>query len=132
MNKLLDQLSARTLFLLDAIGALVTAFMLGVVWTHYAPHVGFSIEILYTLSTIALGFALYSSICYLRFPKLKWRIYMRGIAVANTLYCGLTIGLLIVQPTSTLLGWVYFLSEIGIIMGLVWIEWKKASKIEGS
>ena len=52
---------------------------------------------------------------------------MRAIAIANLLYCGLTLGLVIyLHRELTPLGMLYFGSEIVIIVGLAIVELKRA------
>jgi len=55
--------------------------------------------------------------------KENWRPYLKGIAIANVLYCCLTIGLVIYHRT-TLTNWgvSYFLLEMVIIISIVITE----------
>lgn len=103
------------LFKLDAIGAIVTAFMLGVVLVRFQSFFGISIEILRLLSIIPCLYFIYSIFCFWRKPK-NWRPYLKGIAFANLAYCLLTLGLMIFYSENfTALGYLYFIGEIIII-----------------
>ena len=65
--------------------------------------------------------------------KAKWTTFIKGISIANLLYCILTIGLIIFyHPQLTTIGIAYFLGEIAIICGLVYIELNVANEINKS
>ena len=78
----------KKIFLLDACGALLTFFLLYLVGSWEALF-GMPKEVLQPLSIIAVFFALYSFFCYAFIAQ--WRIYLKGIAVANMLYCVATL-----------------------------------------
>ncbi|MFW5760909.1 MAG: hypothetical protein ACOCXH_08025 [Cyclobacteriaceae bacterium] len=121
-------LSYKRIFLIDAIGAFVTASLLSLVLARLEPIFGMPERVLYFLAAIALVFAIYSFLCS-RFVKEKWAIYLRGIAMANTLYCMFTLGLIIYwQESLTWLGKAYFIGEILVVMGLVILELKISKK----
>lgn len=112
----------KQLFLIDALGALVSAIMLGLVLTRFEATFGMPQEELRVLALLASIFFLYSFSCYLRTPA-NWRPFLRGIAIVNLLYCGLTIGLMVrLHDHITVLGYVYFVSEVMIIVVLARIE----------
>lgn len=124
IQQLITQLSAqpKRLFLIDGLGAFLTAFLLSVVLANFESSFGMPQKTLYFLSFLAGIFCLYSFCCYF-FVASNWRPFLKVIAVANTLYCGLTLGLVFYYYQSlTLLGIVYFLGEIGVIVGLVVVE----------
>jgi len=131
VRNIINQLKEKpkTLFLIDGIGALLTAFLLFVVLSRFEVYVGMSKTILTYLSLIALFFSIYSTGCFL-FLKQYWTPFIRGIAIANLLYCLLTIGLLIGnRPFITRIGVSYFLVEVAIILILIYIELKVATAI---
>ena len=85
--------------------------------------------VLYVLAFLASLFFVYSFFCFLHVTE-HWRSYMKVIAVANLLYCGLTLGLVIyLHQELTPLGMLYFGSEIVIIVGLAIAELKRASHV---
>ena len=124
--RMFARLNPKKLFLIDSMGALVSAAMLGIVLPKFQSHIGMPLPTLRTLAILALLFFLYSMICYLKFP-IKWQVYLRFIAVVNLLYCLLT-GALVISffENLTLLGKLYFIIEIAIILGLVLIELKRS------
>lgn len=123
---IVNRLSPRTFFLIDAVGALLSALMLGLVLTQLEHVFGMPRRLLQPLAIIAVIFAGYSAACYWVRPN-NWKLFLRIIATANLLYCCLTAGLVIsVFPQISTFGWVYFISEIAIIVVLAIAELSKA------
>ncbi len=118
------------LFLLDGIGAIASAVSLGMLLPYFQEHIGMPLPILYTLAVPAVLFAVYSLSCYL-FRVERWRLFLRYIAVANLLYCFVTIFLMF-SNFRTLTGWglAYFVGEILVILMIVGWELKLAGKPE--
>ena len=128
----LNQINPKQLFLIDSLGALVSAFMLGVVLVQF-ENTGMPKNILYLLSFIPCVFAIYSFSCFLIMPK-NWRFLLKVIAIANLLYCCLTLILMInLYQNLTVLGFIYFICEIIVVIILVIVELKIASQpaVEG-
>ncbi|TVR77981.1 MAG: hypothetical protein EA412_09780 [Chitinophagaceae bacterium] len=118
----------QKLFLIDSIGALLSAFLLGVVLVKLEPFFGMPRKVLYLLSAIALIFAVYSFFCFL-YARKDWRIFMKYIAFANSAYCCLTIALVFYfNRLLTIAGLLYFIIEVTLIFGLVILELKAASR----
>ena len=134
VNKIKKQLLSdpQKLFLLDSIGALTTAFLLFVVLRNFKEYFGMPEIILTYLSVIAVCFCIYSTTCFFVI-KSNWTTFIKGISIANLLYCILTIGLVIYyRPQLTTIGIAYFLGEIAIIFGIVYIELNVATEIDKS
>ena len=122
--KILDRLTPnpKTLFLIDGLGALLTAFLTGVILRKFEDNFGMPQKHLIILSILACIFAVYSMSCYFFVGK-NWRLFLKIIAVSNLMYCVLTAYLIIVlYQQLTILGIIYFIGEILIIIGLVYIE----------
>ena len=112
----------KRILLVDGAGALLSAFLLGGVLTTYEPHFGMPVLALYPLAAIAAGFSLYSFLSFF-FGGENWRTLLKGIAVANLLYCCLTMGLVIFKFAAlTALGLIYFAVEIAVIVVLATLE----------
>lgn len=108
----------KTLFLTDSIGAFLTAIMLGLILPIYQEHIGMPQFAMRTLAAIASIYCLFSFYHFINFPA-KWKIPMRLIALANLIYCCLTIGaIMYFLPQMQLLGLVYFFAEIAVIVFL--------------
>lgn len=117
-------LKPKTIFLVDGLGAFSTASILFLVQWQFLEYFGMPQEILSVLSMIAVAFAVYSISCFLFLNK-NWRIFLKTIMLANFLYCCLTTGLVIYYySTLTIVGLTYFLAEIAVIAGLVYIEFQ--------
>lgn len=112
----------RKIFLIDAIGAFVTAVTLGVIFTKIQGYIGMPRAILSILAFIALGFCIYSFSCYY-FLKNDLKPFLKAIAIANLLYC-LTTAILIFTlfQQLTIFGLFYFIGEIMVIGILVYFE----------
>ena len=134
VSKIIKQLCSdpKKLFLIDSIGALTTAFLLFIVLRNFNEYFGMPERISTYLAVIAVCFCIYSTTCFFVI-KAKWTTFIKGISIANLLYCILTIGLIIFyHPQLTTIGIVYFLGEIAIICGLVYIELNVANEINKS
>ena len=117
-------LKPKTIFLVDGLGAFATASILFVMQWRFQEYFGMPQEILSVLSMIAVAFAVYSISCFF-FQSRNWRIFLKTIMTANLLYCCLTTGLVIYYySTLSILGLTYFLAEIAVIAGLVYIEFQ--------
>lgn len=128
INNLINHLSEKpkTLFLIDSVGAFLTAFFLFAVMRSLNVYFGMPKIVLIYLSAIAGLFCIYSFSCFL-FLKERWTLFINIIAVANFLYCVVTLGLLIKYYSFlTILGTTYFLTEIIIIALLGFVELKVA------
>jgi len=118
----LTQLPARTLFLIDGFGAMLSAFMLGFVLMNNQPLIGMPVEVLQILASIPCLFAMYSFAG--RFI-IKGRVepYLKWIAIANFMYCLTTAALvLLFFKELTALGIAYFMLEIAIVVYLARAE----------
>ncbi len=126
LNKITS--TPKLVFLLDCLGALLSAFLLGVALPSFEPIFGMPRQILYGLAALACLFAIYSFWNY-RWFKENWRPYLRGIAIVNLLYCGLTAALVVYfRQELTKWGLLYFLQEMVVIMVVVMIEFKTIAR----
>ena len=129
MRKIITQLisNPRRLFLIDGIGALVSAFSLGVLLVQFEHLFGMPAEVLFYLAFGASAFAIYSLTCHFRFPS-NWRIFLKAIAISNLIYCGITLGLVFYYKQDlTYIGLAYFIIELVVIISLARIELKTAN-----
>ena len=118
----------KKLFLIDGIGAIVSALMLGVVLVKFQYLIGLPVKVLYSLSIIPCFFAIYSISCFY-FLHSKWKLYLKIIAYLNLLYCFVTISLVFYfYENLKFLGVLYFILEIVVIIYLVTLEIKSANK----
>lgn len=117
----------RQLFLIDGIGALVSAVSLGVILPMFQSHIGVPLQSLYFLALWPVLFAVYDLYCY--FSKSSyWKFGLRAVALLNISYTILSVYLLIQhQEQVKVLGWLYFIGEILILIVLSRIEWRASS-----
>lgn len=116
----------RTLFLVDGVGALITALLVGLVLPALGEHIGMPRPVLRALAVTAVVFAAYSLTCAARQPT-RWPGYLRGIALANAGYCLVTAAVLIRFATALhVLDWLYFTGEIAMVSALVTLELRVA------
>jgi len=117
-------LKSKTVFLIDGLGATLTTILLIAVLKTFNQCFGMPRKTLTILSILALILAIYSFSCF-AFSHNNPQKLLRPIIVANLTYCILTLGLVIYFYNKlTILGLAYFVGEILIICGLVYIELK--------
>jgi hypothetical protein len=108
------------IFLVDSIGALVSALFLGAVLPRIA--IGVSTETLYTLCIFAVIMGMYSGLCFC-FRRSSTKLLIVSV-VMNLLYCLYSAFVLIGNlETITNLGIIYFVGEKIIVLALVYVEW---------
>ena len=113
---------------MDSLGALLTAFLLGVVLANFESTFGMPRKILYILALIACLFAVYSFSCYSLVSK-NHEPFLIAIALANLTYCGITLSLVVYYfEILTWLGVAYFLIEIIIVVSLSIVEIRVARR----
>ena len=109
---------------MDAVGAFITAFTAYYMIAKNELLFGLPGYVFQNLALLASGFAIYSIICYLLDIK-KWNLFLQLIAFANTVYCFITIGLIMTFYNEiTILSWIYFPLEIIVIALIVYVEYK--------
>lgn len=117
----------RTLFFMDGVGALVTALLVGLVLPTLREHIAMPPQVLTALGLTALVLAVYSMTCVVLRPS-RWPRYLRGIALANAMYCVVTAGCLLYFRAHLAIGdWIYFVGEIVVVGALVALEFHVAA-----
>ncbi|CAL2104288.1 conserved membrane hypothetical protein [Tenacibaculum sp. 190130A14a] len=120
-------LSHKTLFLIDATGALLSCFLLGFVLVKYQSYFGIPQQTLYTLAIFPFGFFLYDLYCLIFVKSLLYK-YLKPIAYFNIIYCLISLVLVVAHMKDiTLLGWLYICVEIIIVLMLAKIELNASS-----
>ena len=123
------KINQRNIFLIDGLGACVSALFLGVLLVELEAHFGMPRMVLYYLAGLAGLFAIYSLTCHFRKPH-NWQPFLMAIIIANLLYSCLTTGLVIyfIEPLTNL-GLAYFVLEVIIIWIIVWLEWNTLKSV---
>ena len=111
------------IFLIDGFGAFLTILFLGTLTLLKSKlQLGMPLKILVLLTFIAACFSIYSFWCS-SFVKNKWPFYLKIIVLANSLYCILTIGLLVFFYNQlSVLELIYFSVELIILFFLIFFE----------
>jgi hypothetical protein len=123
MKLILAQYNSSKIFLLDASGAFVSIILLSVLYI-FEEYFGMPQKILSIFIGIASVFCLYSVIIYLINP-IRWRTYLKIIAILNICYCLLTIfHVFLYFENLTLYGNLYFVGEVLVIILLAIFELK--------
>ncbi|MFN0275123.1 MAG: hypothetical protein ACKVPJ_05225 [Chitinophagales bacterium] len=119
----------KKVFLVDCVGAILSAFLLGIVLVQLERIFGIPKPTLYFLATLPCLFAMYDLYCYFKISK-KPGLFLKGIAIANLLYGVLSIGLAIYHcNTITQWGWAYIIGEIMIVTAIAVFEWNVANRL---
>lgn len=118
------------IFLIDGIGASITALALLLILPHLPEVFTMPVNILYFLGTIALLFAAYSLGNY--FAKLsKVKLLISIIAFANLAYCLFSVFIMLqLGDRLSSMDVVYFVGEVMIISALAIFELKVAKDIQ--
>jgi len=116
----------KILFLIDGFGAVLSAFLLGVVLVTFENQIGIPSKTLYFLASIPVFYIFYDLYSY-KIPSQKVGIFLKGIAFLNVLYCFVSIGFSYYHLNSiTILGWSYIAVEIAILGILIFVEYQVA------
>ena len=127
---MLNQLTnnPKQIFLLDSMGALLTASIITIIAAGFPAFFGMPPHILFVLAGIAFTFFVYSFCCYYFMPR-NWRAYLTVIMTGNACYAAATIGLVsYFYNNITRWGLLYFIGELLVITVLLWIEYRTLSK----
>lgn len=118
----------KKLFLIDGLGAISSAFLLGIVLVRLETDFGIPASTLYLLAAFPVLFAIYDFFSFQQRKIIPGRLLF-GIAIMNLLYCMLSIGFAFYhRQTITLWGWTYIFGEIAIVILLAMVELKVARK----
>jgi len=117
---------SKKLLMVDASGALLSAFLLGVVLVKLESFFGVPRTTLNLLASIPCLFAVYDFYCVFK-VEANIGVFIQGIAIMNIMYCCLSIGVLMYHRTSiSYLAWIYFLTEIVLVRLLAFVELRVA------
>ncbi len=115
-------------FLLDALGAMLTASLLFFALRGFHEFFGMPEKTLIYLSAIACLFCMYSFLCFMLL-RANFAPFLRAIIILNLLYCCLTLSLVILHYDKlTKAGLAYFVAEIVVILFVVRLEQRTLSK----
>ncbi|MNL52718.1 hypothetical protein D3C87_1759160 [compost metagenome] len=116
-------LDKRNIFLLDGVGALVSATFTGIVLPFFAQWIGLPLWFLYCLAVLPLTYGIYSLSCYWLIKAIR-PFMLKAIIIANLFYCFISGVVIFVYPGLTVWGRLLLTGEILIVLGVVLIELK--------
>ena len=117
----------KNLFILDGFGALLSAFLLGVVLVQFESIFGIPRSTLYILAALPCLFVLYYVLGYRSKNNSQ---YLQGIARMNIGYSLVSLAFAFYHvKVISLFGWGYLVAEILIILSLAGIELAVARRI---
>jgi hypothetical protein len=124
------KINPKHLFLIDGIGAILSAISLGVVLVMFDQFFGMPRTTLYVLAIFPCFFAGYDFLCLILKPP-GVSNYLKGFAAMNFFYCLLSVGAVWLHHNDlTVYGWIYFIGEVIIVVLLSFVEFR-SSKIDG-
>lgn len=117
----------KRIFLIDALGALLTSILLFGVLAQLEQYFGMPSNALYVLSVIAFCLFVYSIICH-QLIKSNWKPFLRMVMIFNSIYLLFSIGLIFscFEKISGL-GFIYFIVEFIVIGIIIIIEFESYS-----
>ena len=131
LRQIIIKINPKRLFIVDGLGALLSAFLLGVVLVKFEHLFGIPTKTLYYLAILSIFLVIFDFFCY-RNIKENSDQYLKRIAIMNLVYCFLSIGVAIYHfEIITQFGWIYILQEILIVVILAFIELKTADVMMG-
>lgn len=121
------RINSKNIFLVDGLGAIFSASVLGVVLVNFQGLFGMPQQVLFYLMIVACIFSFYSLGCHF-FKPANWQSFLLFIAISNTIYCIISVAFAFYHiDTLTTLGCLYFVSEVIVVMLLVNLEVKNAT-----
>lgn len=123
------RLNQKNVFLLDGIGAVLSACFTGFILTRYSLFLGINVSLLQSLALLPTAYALYSLSCYFFVPKIRpWMLL--AIISANVFYCLISASLILFRERITSLGKTLLTAEIIIVLLVVFVEIKVYRKFK--
>lgn len=118
----------KKLFLIDGFGAILSAFLLGIVLVHWEPIFGIPTSVLYFLAAFPIFYALVDFYAFTKGKNTK--LFLKIMAALNLLYAilSLILGVMYFEKI-TFLGSLYLTLEMMIVTSLAFIELKIAENI---
>ncbi len=117
------RLNQKNIFLLDGIGAILSACFTGLILVRYSLFLGINVSLLQSLAMLPAVYALYSLSCYFFVSKIRPWMLMTIIS-ANLFYCLISAALILFRERITSLGKTFLTAEIVIILLVVYVEIK--------
>lgn len=119
----LDKISPRDLFLIDAAGAFVSTLLSALVLPQFSSFLGIDSWILRALACVAFAFLIYDLIIYFALNIIRpWMV--KTVIALNLSYCLLSTLLILFLPGLSLYGLAALLMEIVVVISVVAFEYR--------
>ena len=113
----------KLLFKIDAIGAILSAFLLGVVLVYFQDYIGIPEYTLYLLAVFPVFFAVFDFIAIGNEEGISANLKI--VSIMNASYCLISVSFAFVHISSiTVLGWFYIIGEVLIVLLLAILEYR--------
>lgn len=115
------RLNEKNIFLLDGIGAILSACFTGLILIRYSLFLGINVSTLQNLALLPTVYAFYSLSCYFFASKTKpWMLLT--IIGANLFYCLISLSLILFRERITWRGQLLLAAEIIVVLLVVLLE----------
>lgn len=115
-------LNKKSIFLLDGVGAAVSALFTGLLLPLFTTEIGLPAEVLYSLATLPILCSIYSFSCHFAKKFHPWMLF--GIMAANIFYCLISAALIFTYESMTSWGIALLLAEIFVVIFVITLEVK--------
>ncbi|MCC5945553.1 MAG: hypothetical protein JJT94_11515 [Bernardetiaceae bacterium] len=120
----------KQLFLIDGLGAGLSAFLLAVVLVRLEHIFGIPPAALYFLALLPCMFAAYDFYCFAKAKALNISSFLQGISLMNIGYVVLSIGVALYHHSVlTYYGWLYIALESVVVLFLASIQYRVAKQM---
>lgn len=121
MVNFLKHFNNKNIFLFDAMGALTSLIMTGIVLPLFSEQLGLTKYTLYGMALFPLIYCLYSITCFLLPQRKSWMLPL--LIFANSFYCFVSASVMMWVGGIALIGYLFLTSEVLVLLGVIFIEW---------
>ncbi len=114
-------LNTQNIFLMDAVGALLSLTLTAGVLPFLSTWTGLQPNVLYFLATFPLIYCLFSFTCYKIAKRKPWMLLT--IILANTLYVLISGTVMLSLDGIKIWGCLFLTVEILVLIGVIFLEW---------
>lgn len=114
-------LNSHNVFLMDAVGALLSLILTAGILPFLTPWTGIPTSVLYALAVLPFLYFLFSATCY-KLPRRKpWMLLT--IILANAFYVLVSGTMILTLDSIEAWGYLFLLAEIIVLLCVIALEW---------
>jgi hypothetical protein len=117
------QINHKNIFLLDGIGATLSAVLTGLILPMFSDFLGIPTLIFYCLAIFPVIYCLYSYSCYFFVKRIKPQMLI-AIIWANLCYCLISSAVMLFLKDITIWGRLLLFSEVLVVIAVIALEIK--------